>query len=62
MKLKPEQHKARHVELHAALDELFADYIGHHPDQHGFLEMPLINLINWSASQAKNPDEINKPI
>ena len=57
-----EEHKERHKKLHAALDELFADYIEHHPDQYGFLEMPLINLINWSFSQAKKPDEINKPL
>lgn len=62
MKLKPEAHKARHKELHAALDELFADYISHHPDQSGFLNMPLIDLIDWSYDQTKNPDETNKQI
>ncbi len=53
----PEKHKARHRELHAALDELFADYIGHHPKQKGFIEMPLIKLIEWSFEQTKNPTE-----
>jgi hypothetical protein len=57
VKLKPEAHKARHEELHAALDELFADYINHHPDQHGFLNMPILQLIEWSKTQTEHPDE-----
>jgi len=52
------EHLQRHKELHAALDELFADYIAHHVTGSGFLQMPLIELINWSSRQAKNPDEI----
>jgi hypothetical protein len=60
------EHKKRHLELHRALDELFADYIEHHPDQHGFLEMPLKKLIDWSYDQTQNPipspNETNKPI
>jgi hypothetical protein len=52
--LTPEQHKLRHKMLHAHLDELFADYIEQHPDEHQFLQMPLIKLINWSSEQTKN--------
>jgi hypothetical protein len=58
VKLSPEEHKARHVHLHAALDELFADYIEQHPDEHQFTQMPLIKLINWSFGQTKNPTDI----
>lgn len=50
-----EKHWERHKLLHAHLDELFADYIEHHPDQHGFLDMPLVNLIEWSHKQTINP-------
>jgi len=25
------EHKKRHIELHKVLDELYADYIHHHP-------------------------------
>jgi hypothetical protein len=57
VKLTPEEHKARHELLHQHLDELFADYIDHHPEQKGFLNMPLIKLIEWSYQQSKNPTE-----
>jgi hypothetical protein len=55
----PVAHKQRHKELHHALDELFADYIEQHPDEHNFTQMPLIKLIQWSFAQTKNPT--NKP-
>lgn len=51
-----EQHQKRHKELHEALDELFAGYITNHPDQINFTSMPIMNLIQWSARMAKNPD------
>ena len=54
-----EQHKARHVELHKALDELFADYISHHPQQTKFTEMPLIDFLRWSNEQQHNPTELS---
>jgi hypothetical protein len=53
--MTPQEHKRRHIKLHNALDELFADYIRHHPDQTMFTKMPLIDLINWSSEQTKNP-------
>lgn len=51
-----EQHKKRHEELHKNLDELFADYITHHPNQRGFTSMSIMQLLNWSAKMAENPD------
>ncbi len=57
MVLTPEEHKAKHVELHTALDQLFADYITHHPEESNFTDMPLIKLLRWSAQQAENPTE-----
>ena len=53
----PEGHKARHVELHKALDELFADYITHHPDETEFTRMPLLRLLKWSNEQQHSPTE-----
>ncbi len=54
--MTPEQHKRRHQALHAALDELFADYITHHPNQREFTAMPILKLINWSFKQTETPD------
>ena len=51
-----EKHKARHGVLHAALDELFADYIAHNPNEPTYTEMPLIVLMAWSHKQADEPD------
>jgi hypothetical protein len=51
----PEKHRARHKELHTALDELFADYIEQHPEERKFTQMPLIKLINWSYEQTWKP-------
>ena len=53
--MTPEEHKKRHEELHQSLDELCADYIGHHPDEHSFLNMPFEKLLQWSYEQTKNP-------
>lgn len=53
-----EEHRQRHVELHRALDQLFADYIQHHPDEQNFLAMPLKQLIDWSFMQTISPDEL----
>jgi hypothetical protein len=55
--MTPEEHKARHVELHEALDELLADYIKHHPGQHSFTSMPVMMLLEWSHEQTTNPSE-----
>ena len=51
------EHKQRHIELHRSLDELFADYISHHPEQIQFTTMPLAILLEWSFEQTKNPTE-----
>ena len=59
-KLTKIQHKKRHIELHKVLDELFADYISHHPDQFNFMEMPLKKLLKWAFEQTENPDEIKE--
>lgn len=66
--MTPCQHQQRHVELHNALDELFADFISHHVMSENvsvsaegqkigqnFLQMPIIDLINWSYSQTLEP-------
>jgi hypothetical protein len=53
----PEPHRQRHVELHAALDELFADYVRHHPAQVRFLDMPLRLLLTWAYEQTLQPTE-----
>lgn len=51
------EHKKKHIELHKAFDELFSDYIFHHPEQIRFTEMPLIKLLTWSNEQTENPTE-----
>jgi len=55
--MTPEEHKQRHVELHKALDELFADYIKCHPEAHGFLNISLKEFLQWSYEQTQNPTE-----
>ncbi len=51
------EHKQKHIELHKALDELFADFITHHSGCSKFTQMPVMKLITWSAEQAENPTE-----
>lgn len=53
----PAGHKARHVELHKALDELFADFIRHNPDLHDYTTQPIMVLLKWSNQQQHNPTE-----
>jgi hypothetical protein len=48
-------HKKRHEELHKSLDELFADYILHHPKELELTNMPLNKLLEWSFEQTKKP-------
>jgi hypothetical protein len=52
-----EEHKQRHVELHKAVDELFADYMTHHPNEYHFTSLQIIDLIKWSYEQTLNPTE-----
>jgi hypothetical protein len=51
-------HYLRHIELHQALDELFADFIRHHPERTRFLDMSFRELMEWSYQQTLNPTEI----
>ena len=46
-------HRARHIELHKSLDELFADYITHGS---GCTSHTILDLINWSYKQTDVPD------
>lgn len=52
----PEQHQARHVELHRALDELVADWLRH------TRKLPstssVMDLMQWSHQQTLNPTEL----
>ena len=59
MELTGEKHKERHIKLHKALDELFADYIEHHPKETLFTNKPIIELLRWSFAQTISPDEKN---
>lgn len=55
--LTPEEHKQRHIELHRAFDQLYADFI----DQLSIEDMAratslrIIELIEWSYGQTVNP-------
>lgn len=55
--LSVEEHRQRHIKLHRSLDELFADYITHHPDQSSFLDMRLGDFIEWSSQQTNEPPQ-----
>jgi len=50
---KTQAHRQKHIILHNALDELYADYISNHPNEHGFSEMPIIKLLKWSYEQTQ---------
>jgi hypothetical protein len=56
--LTEEEHRQAHVKLHVALDELFADYIAHHPNQSNFLDMRLGDFIMWSSEQTVKPTSL----
>jgi hypothetical protein len=51
-----EQHRQRHIELHKALDELIADYMGETLDFE-ILKGPVMKLVNWSHKQTTEPDD-----
>lgn len=55
MSITHEQHIERHRELHRALDELVADFIGHT----GALpsRATVMEFLQWSASQMSDPRE-----
>lgn len=48
--LTHEAHHKRHLELHASLDELVADYVSHHPDTHPS-HTTVFKLMKWSHEQ-----------
>lgn len=55
-RLPGETHRERHIKLHQAFDELFADYIDNHPDEIEFTKMKLNKLLDWSHDQTKKPN------
>lgn len=52
-----EEHRQRHITLHKALDELFADFILHHPREHGFSDRPIKDLLEFSYQQTQHVTE-----
>lgn len=60
MALLPKLHRQRHIELHQALDELVADFVRHNPDKR-LSEARVMELIEWSYRQTKDPDCGNPP-
>ena len=54
-------HQERHAELHSALDEIVAEYVTH--NKCSLSETNVLQLINWSATQVKDPteDDDNEP-
>ena len=54
-KMTEKEHQEKHKKLHIALDQLFADYIDHHPLRCTFLNLTIGKLITWSSEQCENP-------
>lgn len=52
--MKKEKHIKRHKELHKMLDELFADFLTHTGKG---LDATVLELIEWSHKQTKNPNK-----
>lgn len=52
----PEEHKTRHIELHKALDELLADFVGHTSSLPS--ETSLTEFLKWSHQQTLDPTEV----
>ena len=53
--MNQEEHRQRHVELHASFDELFADWI-EHTKLSTYTTQPIIELLEWSHQQTIEPD------
>jgi hypothetical protein len=51
-----EGHRQRHIELHAALDELLADWACHQPRGKVFSNSTITELMEWSHQQTIQPD------
>jgi hypothetical protein len=52
-----DEHKARHEMLHQHLDELLADYLGHHGDARPST-MSMLDFVKWSYEQTIEPEEL----
>jgi len=57
--MSKEEHRERHIKLHEALDELFADFVLHNKDKRA-TQTPIVELISWSYKQTQNPTETNE--
>jgi len=54
--MEDEEHRKRHELLHKSLDELLADFIEHNKNK-GFSNTTIMELLEWSARQAREPDK-----
>jgi hypothetical protein len=52
-----EEHRARHIELHRALDELCADWVTHQNFEKLFSNTTIMELMEWSHQQTIQPEE-----
>lgn len=57
-----QEHIKIHKKLHKALDELIADWVDNQPKEKykGITETTILELIEWSCEQTKNPTEKEK--
>jgi len=53
-KVTKKEHKQRHEELHKALDELVADWLGNTKNLPS--ASTVMQLLQWSSKQARKPD------
>jgi len=49
-----QEHRARHQELHQALDELIADFARHNPGR-TYSGSSIMDLMMWSFEQTQTP-------
>ncbi|HEY1896723.1 MAG TPA: hypothetical protein VGG62_10645 [Terracidiphilus sp.] len=49
------EHRARHIELHKALDELCADWVAHQGWGKLFSNSTIMELMQWSHEQTIRP-------
>jgi hypothetical protein len=63
-----EEHRQRHVMLHAALEELAADWAAYHARQQKeraepklFSNSTIMELMEWSCQQTKRPEGPHTP-
>jgi hypothetical protein len=56
-----QEHRQRHIELHRALDELYADFLSHNlrpGHSANFFPVTMDRLMEWSYRQTQSPDEL----